>query len=99
MVDVMIYHDTIQTYHDNIGRKMAPGKNRILKALAGRQTPMYGTALLAKVSKKKLMPIGTFGAYLGALINSGYVRAKRCQKEGKNKLYTITSKGLAAIDK
>lgn len=60
---------------------------------------MYGTALLAKISKKELMPKGTFGAYLGALIKSGYVRARRCKKEGKNKLYTITSKGLAAIAK
>lgn len=92
----MIRYKNIMTI---AGIKMTPGKSRIIKALAGRKTPIYGTALLTKVSKKKLMPIGTFGAYLGALIKSGYVRARRCKKAGKNKLYTITSKGLAALGK
>ncbi len=77
---------------------MAPGQIRIMKALVGRKNPMYGTALLAKISRKKLMPAGTFGAYLGFLVKKRYIGAKRCEKEGKNKLYTITSKGLSAIN-
>lgn len=74
---------------------MKEAQFKILKILSKRKTPITGLSLWK--DKLKNMARGTYGPNMGTIVSSGLVTSKRCKTNGKNKLYTITEKGRAAL--